>query len=66
MYLSKDRCSKCLNLDNCEYRGKYVCSTYRLRELLASNTEVEWYGTLSATCDYFVKNPETDVTESCG
>ena len=66
MYLSKDPCAKCLNIDDCKYRGRYVCSLYKLTEFLALNKDVEWYGTLRATCDYFVKNPETDEPESCG
>ena len=67
MYLSKDPCAKCLNINNCEYRGSYVASLFKLTEFLSRNKkDVEWYGTLRATCDYFVKNPETDERESCG
>lgn len=67
MYLTKDPCAKCLNINNCSYRGKYVYSLYKLTEFLMANmNDVEWYGTLRATCDYFVNNPETDIPESCG
>ena len=66
MYLSKDTCAKCLNIDNCDYRGEYACSLFKLQEFLAANKkDVEWYGTLRATCDYFVKDTKTDVPESC-
>ena len=66
MYLTKDPCAKCLNIDGCPYRGKYVCSLYKLMEFLAANKkDVEWYGTLRATCDYFVNNPETDELSTC-
>jgi hypothetical protein len=67
MYFVKDHCAKCLNTDNCEYRGNYVSSLFKLQEFLAANKEdVEWYGTLRATCDYFVKNPETEEWDTCG
>lgn len=68
MYLTKDPCAKCLNINNyCEYRGKYVRSLFKLQEFLAANKkDVEWYGTLRATCDYFVKNPETEELDTCG
>ena len=66
MYLIKDPCARCLNIDNCAYKGKYWCSLHKLQEFLAVNkTDVEWYGTLSATCDYFVKNPETEEPGTC-
>ena len=67
MYLTKDPCAQCLNIDNCEYIGKYVCSLFKLHEFLAANKkDVEWYGTLRATCDYFVKNPKTEERTTCG
>lgn len=66
MYITKDRCAQCLNIDNCEHRGKYVCSLFKLTEFLFANKkDVEWYGTLRATCDYFVKNPETEEMSTC-
>lgn len=66
MYLAKDPCAKCLNLDNCPYRGSYVSSLFKLMEFLAANKkDVEWYGTLRATCDYFVKNPESAELDVC-
>ena len=65
MYLAKDPCAKCLNINNCEYRGKYVCSLFKLQEFLAANKkDVEWYGTLRATCDYYERDPKTYEHES--
>ena len=67
MYLSNDPCAKCLNIDNCEYKRKYVTSLFKLLNFLtAYKQDVEWYGTLRATCDYFAKNPETEEWDTCG
>lgn len=67
MYLAKDPCAKCLNLNNCSYRVKYVFSLYKLTEFLMKNkNDVEWYGTLRATCDYFVNNPDAEELTGCG
>lgn len=67
MYLAKDPCAKCLNIDNCPYRGKYVCSLYNLTMFLSEHKEdVEWYGSLKATCDYFVSNPDAEELTGCG
>ena len=44
MYITKDRCAQCLNIDNCEHRGKYVCSLFKLTEFLSANKkDVEWF-----------------------
>ena len=68
MYLTKDPCAKCLNIDNCPYRGRYISSLFKLTNFLVENKkDVEWYGTLRATCDYFVKNPEAEeMSTYCG
>ncbi len=52
MYLSKDPCAKCLNIDNYLYRGKYISSLFKLTEFLAVNKkDVEWYVVWNSACD---------------
>ena len=66
MYLTKDPCAQCVNIKDCTYRGRYVSSLFRLTEFLVKNkSDVEWYGTLRATCDYFVKDLNTCEHETC-
>lgn len=66
MYLSKDKCEKCCNRNNCPYKVKYEDSIDAISEVLDRyKVVIQWYGSLTATCDYFVRDPSTEELSCC-
>ena len=66
MYLVKDRCETCTNRKGCTYKEKYDGGTAIIEEVLQRYKPfAEWYGTLTATCDYFVRDPSTEERCCC-
>lgn len=59
MYLSIDKCEKCLNRTNCDYKAKYDNGVTALGEFMRGNN-VDFYGTVRAHCDYFFRDESTD------
>jgi hypothetical protein len=57
MRLQKDLCSECRNYKHCCYKHAYDGGTAIIEEVLQRYKPfAEWYGTLKATCDYFIKD----------
>lgn len=71
MFLGTDDCKKCVNRKipkGCPYKNLYDKSTKILEKLLMQNKGIEFYGSLRASCDYYVfdKTSEMGVcNQSC-
>lgn len=70
MRISRDECKHCINNGThgmCPYQVRYVSALAVFDHVIERyKAETDWFGTLRASCDYYVVDPSTlDDTTTC-
>ena len=66
-----DNCEKCLNRNinktgGCDWKKSYETGVQSMNAFLEEHKEIEFYGSITARCDYFFADPDKAEKACCG